>query len=179
MTRIVTNSGQYVDLQQPDPTTLCIEDIAHHLAGINRFTGACNKFYSVAQHSVLVSHLVGQEHAFEALMHDATEAYLGDVSSPLKQLLPEYKRIEENFYQVLAEVFGLPLVESPEVKTADMQAYLLERISLIDQYISNDPDIAVFEGMMLPEHIIEPCSMEEAKVRFMARFTSLATRAVI
>ena len=104
-----------------------IETIAHALSNINRWTGHTIRPFSVAQHSLLVSYLVPPEFALEALLHDATEAYLGDIASPLKALLPEYQRLEAAHWVWIAEAFGLPTKMSPEVKHADMQALALEK----------------------------------------------------
>ena len=72
-----------------------IEDIAHGLAYQCRFNGQTNAFYSVAQHSLIVAALVPEELRFAALLHDAAEAYLGDMVKPLKVLLPGFSEIEE------------------------------------------------------------------------------------
>lgn len=65
----------------------CIEDIAHSLANICRFNGHVRKFYSVAEHSVLGSQIILPKFALQFLMHDAAEAYIGDVSRPIKDCL--------------------------------------------------------------------------------------------
>jgi hypothetical protein len=89
-----------------------VRDIAHHLSHLCRFTGGVSAFYSVAEHAVAVSHLVERETGdpwviLKALHHDSTEAYLGDVSKPLKDLLPEYKRIEERVAAVIFQKLKL------------------------------------------------------------------------
>ena len=98
---IQTYSGKYIDLLQTDPYDIGIRDIAHALSNLGRFTGHSKRFYSVAQHSVIASNMVCLHPEIDyhmmqvcALLHDASEAYLGDVSSPLKQLLPAYKEID-------------------------------------------------------------------------------------
>jgi len=78
-----TVGGRWVDLLDPNPHDIAIEDIAYHLSRINRFTGATG--YSVAQHSVLVSRLCRK--ALAGLLHDAHEAYLGDWSRPVQSAL--------------------------------------------------------------------------------------------
>jgi hypothetical protein len=127
---IVTRSSQYFDYLRPHDYDYQIEEIAHALSNLCRFTGHGNKFYSVAEHSVLVSNIVPEEFALEALLHDATEAFVGDVASPLKALLPDYKVIEKNIYKCIANTFGIPMVMSKEVHEADNLAYWIERSQL-------------------------------------------------
>jgi hypothetical protein len=117
---IRTYSGQYVNLINPDPDTILIEDIAHALSCVPRWAGHLPTVYSVAQHSVACYRLVEEEFKLEALLHDATEAYLGDVPKPLKNNLPDYQAIEKNMYRVIAEKFGVPVEMSREVKIADV-----------------------------------------------------------
>src|SRR5664279_1420110 len=91
----------------PDPDALDIEEIAHALSMICRFTGHVREFYSVAQHCTIVSDLGPACYAFTGLMHDATEAYVGDVAKPLKNMLPAYSVIEERVAQAIATRFGV------------------------------------------------------------------------
>lgn len=107
MTWIQTASGLIVDLVDPDPKTLVIEDIAHALSNICRYTGHTGEFYSVAQHSVLASlHISDAKFALAALMHDASEAYLGDVSRPLKRIVGKaYADLEDRLSRILAQKF--------------------------------------------------------------------------
>ncbi len=128
---IQTHTNRAFNFVDPKPHQVCIEDIAHALSHLGRYTGHSRFFYSVAQHSVLVSYLAPKAFAFEALMHDATEAYIGDISSPLKQLLLDYKRIEARCDKVVRERFGLPVSHSPCVKRADMHALAIERTCLL------------------------------------------------
>jgi uncharacterized protein len=104
---IMLKSGSWFDFCSPASSDFTIEDIAHGLANICRYAGQCKKFYSVAEHSILVSEIaVGFE--FEALLHDAAEAFIGDITRPLKQLLPEYKKIESSVQRAVLGRFGVP-----------------------------------------------------------------------
>ena len=102
---ILTHSGRYFDFTKPHEHDFQIEDIAKALSNICRFNGHC-PFYSVAQHSVAVSMLVPPEYAMEGLMHDAPEAYLGDVTAPLKMLLKDYGALEDATWTAIALRFG-------------------------------------------------------------------------
>lgn len=127
MIYIQTSVGIHFDLQDPKPEMVSIIDIARALSHINRFTGHTNKPYSVAVHSLNASYIVPPEFALEALLHDAHEAYTGDVSSPLKSLLPDYRALENRIESVVRQRFGLPAGMSPEVKRADMIMLATER----------------------------------------------------
>lgn len=100
---ILTYTGKKVYPLSMRLIDLDLSDIAHALALTCRFTGQCREFYSVAQHSVLAA-----EHAWKvsvdkkvALLHDAAEAYLPDIATPLKQHLPEIKKIEDGLQQMI------------------------------------------------------------------------------
>lgn len=117
----------FFDLLSPEGFDFRIETVAHALSHLCRYTGHVNRFYSVAEHSVMVSLLVPHHLALEGLLHDASEAFLGDVSSPLKALLPDYKAIEYRVEQALATHFGLEFPYPQQIKDADKRAYLQER----------------------------------------------------
>ena len=116
-----------------------IADIAHALARVCRFGGHCREFYSVAQHSVLVCDLVtaARPHdrhvQLQALLHDATEAYMGDMVQPLKASMPDYKRAEEELWKVIAAKFGVQDGLNPLVKHMDYVALQTERRDLLPE----------------------------------------------
>lgn len=126
-TTIRLNSGRYYDLANPEASFISIQDIAVALSNICRFTGHTTRFYSVAEHSVHVSELVPEEDAFAALMHDAVESVVGDMSKPLKALLPEYKAIEKRCEAAILKSFGLPSEMPESVKRADIVMLAIEQ----------------------------------------------------
>jgi len=103
----------------PRPEEVHIEDIAHALSMTCRYGGHCQHFYSVAEHSVLISQQVRDEDALWGLMHDAAEAYISDIIRPAKPFLTNYKLLETNLMTAICERFGLSLVMPESVRWAD------------------------------------------------------------
>lgn len=167
---IMLASGSYFDLENPESSEFGIEDIAHALAHICRYTGHCHTFYSVAQHSVLVSRAVPQGYAFHGLMHDAAEAFIGDVAKPLKVLLPDYKVIEDRIEAALFARFGLPAKLPQCVKDADR---VLLRTEQRDLTRADGHQWSWTEGMEPLAERIEPMPPAEAKRMFLARYAEL------
>jgi uncharacterized protein len=149
---ILTIGGEYFDYHHPENYRFTVSGIAHALGNLCRFTGNTRVFYSVAEHSVLVSRLVPQHLALTALFHDATEAVLGDVASPLKALLPEYKALEDRTWRVIAKQLLLPEVMPPEIKYADTQALLLEKEQLLPIPADQSPWVRAYDQVGLPRH---------------------------
>lgn len=139
---IRTFSGQHVNVFEPNPDTLLISDIAHALSHQCRFGGHLPYFYSVAQHSLLCYMIANEESKFDALMHDASEAYLLDMPKPIKLELPDYNVIEDNLMNVLANKFNFNYPKSPEVERVDV--YLLKwewEVIMLNNTKSNYPPI--------------------------------------
>lgn len=128
MTWIVTNSGIEFDLAEPTPGMIDLPDIAHALSRIRRFNGHTGVNCSVALHSVILSYAVTAPHARHALLHDAHEAYIGDISSPLKALLGRaVKDIERRIDAAISERVGIDLSPCSFVKNADLSHLKYEK----------------------------------------------------
>lgn len=171
--QIHTNAG-ILDVLAPDPDKIRIEDIAHALAFLCRFNGHVLFHYSVAQHSILVAKLVATRHgpelALAALLHDAAEAYLGDIISPLKALLPDFKRIEEIMAQAIAAKFSLPHPEPAAIKQADLAILAVER----EEVIAPTDKTAWRVLPPKPEGVvIRPLPPEEVRAMFLKKFEML------
>jgi 5'-deoxynucleotidase YfbR-like HD superfamily hydrolase len=108
-----------VDLLNPRPESITLQDIAYHLSKIERYNGACKFSVTVGLHSLMVAEVLPVELKPYGLLHDASEAYLGDVVGPLKDLLPGYQEVEGNLMKVILEKYGLRFPVPPEVKEAD------------------------------------------------------------
>lgn len=105
---IRTFTGRMIDLLLPDPEQISLRDIAHALGQINRYTGHTPEPYTVAEHCVLGSYVISPELALDFLLHDAPEAYLGDVSGPLKKVMGgRYEELEWKWAQAVAQHFDL------------------------------------------------------------------------
>jgi hypothetical protein len=126
-----TWSGVAVDLDDPDPRTILVQDMAHQLARINRFNGATRFPYSVAQHSVLCALAAPAGFSLEALMHDGHEYVFGDLASPVKALIgPACKAAEERIQKAVAWKWRLPFPTSEEVKETDVRMLWTEHLAL-------------------------------------------------
>lgn len=126
-----TASGLKIFLQNPDPDTIIIEDIAEALAKICRFGGNIKRFYSVATHSIVVAKLVPEHLRLAALLHDASEAYLGDVIKPLKVILGDkYAGLENRFMMVICAKFGIEPRLLDKVKPYDKEVLTWEHRGL-------------------------------------------------
>ena len=130
------HSGRRIDLENIGPDDINIGDIAHSLAMIPRFAGNTSRPYTVAEHSLMVMQMVeamghGPLICLQALLHDATEAFLGDIPSPVKVLVPEIRDFETQvLWPAVAEHFNLPIDMHESVKKADWIAFYVEASSL-------------------------------------------------
>lgn len=127
-----TFTGRQFFPLDPQPEDIDARDIAHALSLICRYGGHTVAFYSVAEHCLLMSRAVAPEHALWALLHDAAEAYVGDMVRPLKHHMPEYRAIEDNVLSTIAQQFGMGFTaDFPDaVKEADNRILLDERSAL-------------------------------------------------
>lgn len=129
---ILTYTGRYVNLLRPRPEDICIDDIAAALSKLNRFTGHTPRVYTVAEHCLTPLDLVTQENRLEYLMHDASEAYLGDVSGPMKRLLGMefYRNLETVWTYEIGLRFGLCGKLPKEVHEVDQRMLVTEQRDL-------------------------------------------------
>lgn len=163
---ITTYTGKRFVPLNPTTESIDIKDIAHALSNICRFTGHSSEFYSVAQHSVLVSHLCNYENRLHGLLHDASEAYIFDCASPLKRS-PEfefYRKIEESIQNIIFEKFNLTNLDHDDVKRADILLLATEAKSFM---IDNAHWELKIKSLPIK---IEPLLPKEAEALFLTRF---------
>lgn len=178
--KIYTASGRLYDVLNPDPRMIVIEDIAHQLALTNRWGGASRLPISVAQHSCLVAEMVEAPPTQLlklkriALLHDAPEAYLGDVCRPLKAISPQYREYEALAWEAICKKFKLNAFTIPmEVHHADrlMLAWEAELYMPKECYQACFMDRPSYPAEM--EGLLAPWSWRVAKSTFLARFKLL------
>lgn len=129
---ITTFTGRVFRPLDPDPAKINIVDIAHALSNQCRFTGHVRQFYSVAEHSVRVAEI--SVDPLWGLLHDASEAYISDLASPLKmmsELGDPYREVEERLMKVIADRFDLVYPMPRAVKRADRRLLAAEQRDLM------------------------------------------------
>lgn len=174
-----TVSGRWVNPFDPDPAQLDAGDIARALANQCRFGGHSRVFYSVAQHSVIVSRLVEErggdvEDVFAALMHDASEAYLGDMPHPLKHRSPlgaAFKGVEEELERAIRDRFRIK-PDVAEIKRADRALLATERRAFSAE-TWHWPELEGVEPLDLD---LEAWPPDEAAQAFAQRYAELEAR---
>lgn len=172
---IQTASGLKFPLIDINPDAILIDDIAHALSMLCRFNGQCLRYYSVAEHSVHVSYEIAPELAMLGLMHDAAEAYLGDVPSPLKRELRDFRDIEDNLIRAIGVKFGFSHPEKGteddrELKRADVQLLIDEKVAIM----APEPEAWPPEAPPVKDAgRVECWPPEIAKAKFMERFHEL------
>lgn len=154
--RIETLDCRFVDPLAIKVEDIVIGDVAHALSMQCRFNGYTSRHYSVAEHSINVAYAVSKwlstqtEHAYtdaeqqsiirQALLHDATEAYLLDLPKPVKNSMPIYRQIEDAAWVVIAERFKVAVPLHPQIKIADVRMRVTEKVHLLSN-----------KGLDLPE----------------------------
>jgi hypothetical protein len=144
-------SGRDVDLLAPDPDDILVKDIVYHLSRIERYNGGCKFSCSVALHSLMVASILPEPLKLAGLLHDASEAYMGDTVGPLKELLPEYREIEANLMKVILTKFDAPYPLPMEIKAADKMVLAAEMRQvngwhdLADQIGVIDADVTLYD----------------------------------
>lgn len=162
---IILASGRWFDVFNPNPDDIDLKDIAHALSNQCRFTGHVKEFYSVAQHSVLVSQFCDPLDAQWGLLHDASEAYLSDIARPIKKhpdFGPFYLEAEERITNAVMDAYELPHEMPDSVRAADDMLLRMEARDLMPA------TFPVYEGETDPLTII-PWNPRQAYGEFVVR----------
>lgn len=165
-----TFTGARVYPMVPDHRVVEIEDIAHALSQICRFGGHTSSPYSVAQHSVVLSYSCRPKDRVNALLHDAAEAYLGDVVRPFKIQLPWFRPLEDRWLLAISKALDVPPIKEPQGLVRVHEALLAsERRDLLKNVPSLD------WGLTVPplQSKIEPWAPAAAKLLFLSRCKEL------
>ncbi|MEK2690823.1 HD family phosphohydrolase [Bdellovibrio sp. GT3] len=150
---VITLSGNRFNILQPEPEAIKIEDIACALARQARFNGHTRFFYSVGQHSCLGAEVSPtKDIALHMLFHDATEAYIGDLVSPVKALLPDFEIIESRIHWAISKKFNLDFPLPKVVKQIDRRLLATEVRDLITKDLKswNIADDEPFDFPIIP-----------------------------
>ena len=170
---IGTYSGGRFWPLDPRPEEVLVEDVAHALSMVCRFTGHCARFYSVAEHCVLVSRLVPREDALAGLLHDAAEAYVADVSSPVKRSaeFAPYREVEDRIQRTVYARFGLA-PEMPEF------VHLADRLLCVGEarVLFRTPPSWVVGKPGIGENLVVGLPPAQAEVLYLERFKELGGR---
>lgn len=177
---ISTSMGQMFWPLDPRPEDVHIEDIAHALSHICRWGGHCRAFYSVAQHCVHVAEYIlrkgyGSRLALMGLLHDASEAYIGDMVTPVKRSMPDFYAAEQTLERAIYTKFGLhkgmdKKFEMPGIVVeADQVLLVTEKRDLTNQRTAHLWDVP---QNPLP-NVIDPWSSTDARNNFILSFKEL------
>lgn len=164
---IQTYTGIHVYPLQPDPESINLKDIAHALSMLCRYNGHCREFYSVAQHSILVSKYVPERYALQGLLHDSSEAYIADLVRPIKKYFKDYLLIEEGLMEAVAHKFNLLWPFPDIVKKVDRRILVTEFRDIMSSQKINLPDFEPFKEKIIP---MMPAEAEQA---FLNRFNEI------
>lgn len=180
MSWILTRGGRKVDLIAPTAAMIDPIDIAHSLSMQCRFNGHSRSFYSVAQHCCLVADLVPAEHQLAALLHDATEAYVGDMVRPLKEGMREFyeshslaslfDEVERRVWVAICLRFDIDTVLPDCVKTADLVALATEKRDLMPEHPEPWPCL---DGIDPSAEPIDPWQPSQAAINYHHRLLQL------
>ncbi len=157
---IRTFSGIYVNVFEPTIDMINIQDIAHALSNQCRFGGHLPNFYSVAEHSALCSKVVRAENRIAAILHDASEAYLLDIPSPIKKKITNYLEIEHKLMLLIAEKYGFKYPLCDDVKQADALMLSVEWYTLmLNQRSDFKYKLECFEPKKAKNEFLYQCSL--------------------
>lgn len=171
---IETVSGKRFYFLDPDPEDIDIYDIAHALSMNCRYTGHCDRFYSVAEHSWHMARMAPEGYELAALLHDASEAYITDIASPIKQHLPDYQQMEDHLMKHISAKFGFQYPLDPIIKHLDLTMLSTEAHYLLRSR-GDSWDLWDYRKRPVVQHDFRPICMTPTRARtlFLDKFYEL------
>lgn len=168
-------SGKFINLLEPDPSLIQIDDIAASLSRLCRFTGHLKDdlFYSVAEHSVRGSYLVEHGYELEFLLHDGHEYITGDMNSPLKQLCPDFQIHANRIQAAICARFDLPENMSIPVHVTDYRMLATEKRDLLRVTTADVNEWAFLQDFPPYSERIDPWAPSVARRAFINRYYEL------
>lgn len=169
---ITTATGRRFHFENPQPDEIDIADIAYSLSNTNRWGGHSYPAFNVAQHSVMVADALLRNGAsqiiqLQGLMHDAAEAYLGDVPTPIKRMLPEYMAMEILVTDAIFQKWRIPMPLDHQVHLQDVEIRRWEYRDLM-------PEVRGVEPLVVPHPTLKVWTRLESETAFIGRFYDLA-----
>ncbi|ALA47908.1 hypothetical protein ABE137_12115 [Brevibacillus laterosporus] len=173
---IQVNSGRYFYVLDPRPEDITIQDIAHSLANICRFTGHGDRFYCVGEHSILCARIARKLgystlQQLYCLLHDGSESVVNDLAKPVKQNIPQYKEVEDRIMTVIWEVAGLPKPTEEDYKLVK----LIDNTMLINEMeqLMKRGDIPNVEHIKVFVDLTVGYNAGESKIPFLTIYNAL------
>jgi uncharacterized protein len=173
---IKVSAGHYVDLANPDPSTIEVKSIAAALSKVCRFGGHCPQFYSVAEHCIHATALACSEgYTGDALiavfLHDAAEAYIGDMVKPLKVTMPQYGEAEQRIEAAIQAAFGVDFSKWMDViKRFDRAMLKAEKVTMWPEDTEKWAGFSEIEDRVVKFQFWEP---SQAEMQFLAMARTL------
>jgi hypothetical protein len=168
---IQTYRNHKLSVFAPDPKEIDIKDIAHVLSTNCRFGGHCRTHYSISNHSLYVASILPPELKLLGLLHDAAEAYVGDLPRPIKKMIPEFKNIENKVLEAISIALEVPDLNNlpKEVHEADNIALVAEAKALFEYDVDNWTD----KYKLTPTKKILSLTSEESEMEFLMTYRDL------
>lgn len=183
MIAVLTHSGSRVNILDPDPGTISVHDIAFHLSNINRYTGATT--WSVAAHSVLALRMASEfrvptYYLLWAMLHDAHEAYTGDITTPMKMVLgmDRITAIQNNLDRVIRKALGIERHHSENAERFAAQIDVMANAVESALFLSDSSGLEEL-GCGIPTELVEEIRAAEGRTpkqwrdRFIGHYVEL------
>jgi uncharacterized protein len=172
---ITIKSGTRFYPLDPKESEINIEDIAHSLSLICRYNGHCDRFYSVAEHSLYCMQAAGDNTklALACLLHDASEAFIGDMTRPLKYNIPAFIEIEDSIQYVIWKKFNLNNLDFVKIKEIDNRVCSTEKEFILKNSEPWPNMPPAYDWLIIPEKAPE---IEDIKNQFLDSFKKLTQK---